>query len=341
MRIVFAGTPAFAVPALTAMHRAGHSIVGVYCQPDRPAGRGQKIAVGPVKEAATRMGLAVFQPEHLRCHQHQESLAALRADLMVVVAYGLILPQAVLDLFPEGCWNIHASLLPRWRGAAPIARAIEAGDRQSGVCIMQMEAGLDTGPVLQRAALHIAPDDTAGLLQERLAALGAQLMLEALERIRAHRAGSAAPAALPGLEIQPSEGMCYATKILKSEARLDFGAEAEVLERRMRAFDPYPGCFTTLLHPAAATTEGGNTPHEDRMLSAKPPPLIKCWKARVLEVETTAPPGTIIGIGTGGPLIACGRQSLELLQGQAAGGHRVAGSVLARQLGLAPGCRLG
>jgi len=325
LKVVFAGTPAFAVPALLALHRAGHAIVGVYCQPDRPAGRGQRTASGPVKEAALRLGLQVFQPEQLRTAQQLEELAGCKADLMVVAAYGLILPQTVLNLMPHGCWNIHASLLPRWRGAAPIARAIEAGDDLTGVCIMQMEAGLDTGPVLARVATPISPEDTAGGLQERLAQLGADLMVASLARIQAMRTAGAELSAPLTLAPQPSEGVTYAHKIRKEEARIDFGLAAEVLARKMRAFDPYPGCFTSLR--TSATTP--------------PALLIKCWRAEVLARETGALPGTITAVDAEGPVIACGRQSLRLLQVQVAGGRRVAASALARQRGLVPGALLG
>jgi len=342
VRIVFAGTPAFAVPALRALHRAGHAIVGVYCQPDRPSGRGQKTGIGPVKQAATLLGLAVFQPEQLRSPERLAELAALRAEAMVVAAYGLILPQAVLDLFPWGCWNIHASLLPRWRGAAPIARAIEAGDPHTGVCIMRMEAGLDSGPVLARSVIPIADDATAGTLQDRLAALGAEQMVNAVARLEALRSSSGTGDRLAELEPQGSEGVTYARKLRKEEARIDFALDAALLARRIRAFDPHPGCYTVASVRAAGSggrSCGAAEPSQEP--SAAPLELIKCWSARALPIDAAAPPGTITMLGKDGPVIACGRQSLELLQLQAAGGKRLAAAVLARQLGLHPGMRLG
>lgn len=342
MRIVFAGTPAFSVPTLRALHRVGHAIVGVYCQPDRPAGRGQKRVIGPVKEAASSLGLAVFQPEQLRSPERLAELAALGAEAMVVVAYGLLLPQAVLDLFPLGCWNVHASLLPRWRGAAPIARAIEAGDSHTGICIMRMEAGLDTGPVLTRSTIPIADDATAGMLQDRLAALGAEQMVDAVARLEALRNGCGRGDRLAGLEPQASEGVTYAHKLRKEEARIDFALDAALLARRMRAFDPHPGCYTVANATPAASAGGSCGAAElSREPAAAAPWLLKCWSARVLPINAREPPGTVTVLGKDGPVIACGRQSLEMLQLQVAGGKRLAAAVLARQLGLRPGMRLG
>jgi methionyl-tRNA formyltransferase len=295
-----------------------------------------------VKEAATSLGLAVFQPEHLRSPERLTELAALRAEAMVVAAYGLILPQAVLDLFPWGCWNIHASLLPRWRGAAPIARAIEAGDPHTGVCIMRMEAGLDSGPVLARSAIPIADDATAGTLQDRLAALGAEQMVDAVARLDALRSNCGRGDRFAELEPQASEGVTYAHKLRKEEARLDFALDASLLARRIRAFDPHPGCYTVAsVRTAGLAGQSRRAAELSREPSAAPLELIKCWSARALPIDAAAPPGTITMLGKDGPVIACGRQSLELLQLQAAGGRRLAAAVLVRQLGLRPGMRLG
>jgi len=231
MRVVFMGTPDFAVPALEAV-AAVHEVVAVYCQPPRPAGRGQKPRPAPVQTRAEALGLAVRHPAGLRDPQVQAAFAALNADVAVVVAYGLILPQSVLDAPRQGCLNIHASLLPRWRGAAPIHRAVLAGDTETGVCIMRMEAGLDTGPVLLRAATPIGPEDTTGDLHDRLAGLGAQLIATALDRLDTLRA-----------EPQPDEGVTHAAKIDKSEARVDWMHPADEVDRLIRALSPYPGAW--------------------------------------------------------------------------------------------------
>lgn len=237
MKLVFAGTPEFAVAALDALHAAGHEIAGVYTQPDRPAGRGRRLTASPVAQRAAALGLPVFKPERLRGEAEQAALRALAPEAMVVVAYGLILPQAVLDIPPRGCLNIHASLLPRWRGAAPIARAIEAGDRETGVTIMRMDAGLDTGPMLLRESVPIGETTTAASLHEALAALGARLIV----------------AALAGLEDgsvretpQPAEGASYAKKLDKDEARVDWTQPAATVARRIRAFNPAPVAWSEL-----------------------------------------------------------------------------------------------
>ena len=231
MKIVFAGTPEFAVPALRAA--AGKAeVVAVYTQPDRPSGRGRVLTPSPVKRAAQDMGFPVMQPETLRAAEVQEALRALKPDLMVVVAYGLLLPQAVLDIPVDGCWNVHASLLPRWRGAAPIQRAIEAGDTETGVCLMRMEKGLDTGPVLLEQRTPIGEQETGGELHDRLAALGAQVLIDGLGLLRV----GIQPVARP----QPAEGVTYARKLDKAEARLDWREPAQVLANRVRAFNPWP-----------------------------------------------------------------------------------------------------
>ncbi|MEL7214852.1 MAG: methionyl-tRNA formyltransferase [Pseudomonadota bacterium] len=234
MKVVFMGTPEFSVGPLNAIHAAGHEIVAVYTQPPRKAGRGQKMRASPVQVRAEALGLEVRHPAHLREIADQAQLAALGADIGVVVAYGLILPQPVLDAPRLGCLNIHASLLPRWRGAAPIHRAIMAGDAQTGVCIMQMDAGLDTGAVLLRGAVPIEAEDTTGALHDRLSALGAQLIVDALAR--------------PGVpaEPQPDEGVTYAHKIDKAEAAVDWSRPAIEIDRQIRGLSPFPGAWTLM-----------------------------------------------------------------------------------------------
>jgi len=235
MRIVFMGTPAFSVPALQALAGAGHDFAAVYTQPPRPAGRGQQLRPSPVQAAAEALGLPVRHPASLKSPEAQAGFAALGADVAVVVAYGLILPQAVLDAPRHGCLNIHASLLPRWRGAAPIHRAVMAGDSETGVCIMQMEAGLDTGPVLLRTATPIGAQDTSADLHDRLSALGAGLIVEALDRL-----ADLAP------QPQPAEGVTYARKIDKAEARVDWALPAPEVARLIRGLSPAPGAWCLL-----------------------------------------------------------------------------------------------
>ena len=235
MRVIFMGTPDFSVPVLDALVLAGHEISAVYCQPPRPAGRGKKDRPSPVQQRAEALGLLVCHPVSLKTAEAQAEFAALDADVAVVVAYGLILPQAVLDAPKSGCLNIHASLLPRWRGAAPIHRAIMAGDVETGVCIMQMEAGLDTGPVLLRAATPIRTTETTIELHDRLSAMGAELIVEALRH-------------LPDLqpEPQPEEGVTYASKIDKAEARIDWSRPATEVDRQIRGLSPFPGAWFDL-----------------------------------------------------------------------------------------------
>ncbi len=230
MKIIFMGTPDFSVPVLDALQKA-HDIVAVYCQPPRPAGRGKADRPSPVQARAEALGLPVRHPVSLRSEDAVRDFAALQADVAVVVAYGLILPQTVLDAPRLGCLNIHASLLPRWRGAAPIHRAIMAGDVQTGICIMQMEAGLDTGPVLLRETVEIGAGDTTADLHDRLSALGARLIVEALERLP-----------LPAVP-QPAEGVTYAAKIDKAEARVDFRQPAVEVDRLIRGLSPFPGAW--------------------------------------------------------------------------------------------------
>ena len=235
MRVVFMGTPDFSVPVLEALVGAGHEIAAVYCQPPRPAGRGKKDRPTPVHARALDLGLEVRHPISLKGAEAQADFAALGADVAVVVAYGLILPQAVLDAPRHGCLNIHASLLPRWRGAAPIHRAIMTGDDQTGICIMQMEAGLDTGPVLLRATTPIGAEETTGALHDRLSAMGADLIVEAL----AH---------LPELTAEPQsdDGVTYAAKIDKAEARVDWTRPAVEIDRQIRGLSPFPGAWTEI-----------------------------------------------------------------------------------------------
>ena len=286
MRIVFAGTPEFAAQHLEALLQAGYQVEAVYTQPDRPAGRGQKLMPSPVKQLALQHGLPVMQPATLRDAEAQHALAALQPDLMVVVAYGLILPQAVLDTPRLGCINSHASLLPRWRGAAPIQRAIEAGDSESGVTVMQMEAGLDTGPMLLKVRTPIGPSDTGGSLHDRLAALGAQAVVEAVARLQA--------GALPG-ERQDDTLATYAHKLSKDEARLDWQRPAAELERLVRAFNPWPICHSSL---------AGD--------------VLKVHAARL--VPGQGEPGRILAAGKDGLTVACGTGALQLTRLQLPGG---------------------
>lgn len=286
MRVVFAGTPEFAAAALRAIAAAGHDIPLVLTQPDRPAGRGMALQASPVKRLAQELGIEVFQPATLKDEAAQARLRAIEADVMVVAAYGLLLPQAVLDLPRFGCINIHASLLPRWRGAAPIQRALLAGDAETGVCIMQMEAGLDTGPVLLRGAFPIAPADTAGDLHDRLAGLGAELVVDCLGRLP-----------LP-VEPQPGEGVTYAAKIDKAEARIDWQRSAAELDRLIRAFNPFPGAQALL-------GEVG----------------VKIWRAT--PVEGRGQPGEILVVGKDGIVVACGEGALKVTELQKAGGKRL------------------
>src|SRR5436309_479667 len=294
MRVVFAGTPEFAQAALERLHAANFAIPLVLTQPDRPAGRGMKLQASPVKAWAAAHGIAVAQPRSLRldgkfpadAEAARLALHDARPDVLVVAAYGLILPTWVLELAPRGALNIHASLLPRWRGAAPIHRAIEAGDARTGITIMQMDAGLDTGDMLLAEAIDIRPDDTTGTLHDRLAPLGGRLIVEALER-----AASGGLVRMP----QPADGVTYARKVEKAEANIDWREPAEAIERRLRAFDPFPGASTTL---------DGET--------------IKVWRATV--VPASGPPGQVVD---GDALVvACGQGALRLDELQRPGGKR-------------------
>lgn len=288
MRLIFAGTPEFAALALQDILDAGHQVAMVLTQPDRPAGRGMLLQASPVKQLALSAGIEVFQPTALRQASTQEVLRAVVPDLMVVAAYGLILPQAVLDIPRLGCLNIHASLLPRWRGAAPIQRSILAGDIQTGVCIMQMEAGLDTGPVLLSGVVPIAAEDTASSLHDKLATLGGRLVVDALADLSW---SSAVP--------QSSAGVTYASKIEKAEAWLDWGLSAAQLSRQVRAFNPFPGASFSLSGMS-----------------------VKVWAADVAADEGAA--GVVLAVGKQGIVVACGGGgSLRLTELQKAGGKRL------------------
>ena len=280
MKVVFMGTPDFSVPVLEALVEAGHEVVAVYCQPPRPAGRGKKETPTPVHRRAAELGLPVRHPVSLKGAEAQAGFAALDADVAVVVAYGLILPQAVLDAPRYGCLNIHASLLPRWRGAAPIHRAIMAGDAETGICIMQMEAGLDTGPVLLREATPIGPEETTGQLHDRLSQMGARLIVEALARLH-------------GLspETQPEAGVTYAAKIDKAEAGVDWSRPATEVDRLIRGLSPFPGAWTQ---------------HDGQR--------IKLLGARL--ADGSGAPGTVLDDAL---TVACGTGAVQLLRLQRAG----------------------
>jgi len=291
MKIVFAGTPEFAVSSLRAAARH-HEVVAVYTQPDRPAGRGRGLMPSPVKLEAIARGIPVYQPENLKTPEAQQQLRDLQPDLMVVVAYGLILPKAVLAIPTHGCWNVHASLLPRWRGAAPIQRAIQAGDADTGVCLMQMEAGLDIGPVLLRQHTPIQAGELGGSLHDRLAELGAQVLADGLGLLRA----GLKPIAQP----QPEAGVTYAHKLDKAEARLDWSQDAQVLERTVRAFNPWP--------IAEAQLAGER---------------VRIHGAVALADNQGKAPGTLLAAGRDGIDIACGQGALRLRVLQREGGKAI------------------
>jgi len=291
LRIVFAGTPDFAVPSLRAAAQR-NEVVAAYTQPDRPAGRGRGLQLSPVKREALVRGIPVLQPESLKGALAGDALRALQPDLLVVVAYGLILPKAILAIPRLGCWNVHASLLPRWRGAAPIQRAIEAGDRETGVCLMQMEAGLDTGPVLLSQQLAIGAEETGGQLHDRLAALGAQTLADGLGLLRAGMR--------PVPQPQPGIGVTYARKLDKAEARLDWAQPAAQLARKVRAFNPWPMA--------------------DALLAGE---RVRVHGAIAIDTATAAAPGRVIAAGRDGIDVACGKGALRIRVLQREGGRAI------------------
>lgn len=314
MKIIFAGTPEFAAVALEALHQAGFSIPLVLTQPDRPAGRGMHLHASPVKQFALTHDIPVAQPQSLRLNGKypevaEEAHALLHAtphDVMVVAAYGLILPRSILEIPRLGCINIHASLLPRWRGAAPIHRAIEAGDTESGVTIMQMEEGLDTGPMLLREALPIAADETTATLHDKLATLGGKLIVDALRKLE--------QGALPATP-QPEQGTTYAAKIAKDEAGLDLTQPAAVLHRKLRAFNPFPG----------AVAQFNGVP-------------VKFWRAELAAAPAGATPGQVLAANAhDGVLVACGEGALRVLELQKPGGKRLAAAEFLKGFSLEGG----
>lgn len=304
MNIVFAGTPRFAALALEAIIAAGHAVASVLTQPDRPVGRGQKVRAGPVKALAERHGLPVLQPAALADEGLVEAIRALQPDVMVAAAYGLLVPCSLLALPRRGCVNIHASLLPRWRGAAPIQRALLAGDETTGITIMQMDAGLDTGPILLQQALPITADDTAGTLGDRLAALGAKLIVEALAAPRAPR-------------LQDPAHATYAPKIDRAEAEIHWQDGATAIERQVRAFNPAPGAYT-------------------RWNGA----LLKIWRARA-EDGPARDPGVVTAAAASGIVVACGAGALRILELQRAGGKPLPARAFLAGCDIVPGALLG
>jgi methionyl-tRNA formyltransferase len=305
VRLIFAGTPPFAAAALDALADAGHDVALVLTQPDRPAGRGMKLTPSAVKQAALARGIAVYQPPTLKSAEVQARLAAVGADFMVVAAYGLILPQAVLDIPRHGCLNIHASLLPRWRGAAPIQRAILAGDAETGITVMQMDAGLDTGTMLAKTVVPIGESDTAASLHDALAAAGAAAIVDALARY-----AELVP------EPQDDSRATYAAKLSKDEARLDWQQPAAALARAVRAFNPVPGAWT--------------------LLDGAP---LKVWSAQA--VAGTGAPGEVLRSDGDRLLVACGGGALALLEVQPAGCKRMTAAAFLAGRPLAPGARIG
>ena len=305
MRVAFAGTPAFAAAALEAIAASGHVVPLVLTQPDRPAGRGMRLAASAVAQSAARLGLPTFKPQTLRDAQAQQALRDADADVLVVAAYGLLLPREVLAIPPRGCVNIHASLLPRWRGAAPIQRAILSGDERTGISLMQMDAGLDTGPVLAAHPIPIQPHDTAGTLTASLAQLGARSIVQALAAPDSWRATPQDPALAT-----------HAPKITRQEASIDWSQSAEAIDRRVRAFNPAPGAETRL---------GAET--------------IKVWEA--IRSSLSGPAGTVIACDAKNVVVACGSGALELLRVQRPGGKAIAATDFARGARLAVGAVFG
>jgi methionyl-tRNA formyltransferase len=308
MRVGFAGTPAFAASALEAILAAGFPVPLVLTRPDRPQGRGMRVQPSPVKALASATGVPVLQPPTLRTAEARASALAVRLDVLVVAAYGLILPPEVLAWPRHGCVNIHASLLPRWRGAAPIERAILAGDRETGISLMQMDAGLDTGPLIEQAAIPIAADETGGTLTARLAEAGAVAIVAALGRLRAEGVLPATP--------QPEAGVSYAPKIARSETQIDWTASAAANARRIRAFAPSPGASAIL---------------GARKL------LLRRAEAVAAAASTRAAPGSVLAAGASGIVIACGEGSLRVLELQPAGGRTMSAAAFVAGRGVAAG----
>jgi methionyl-tRNA formyltransferase len=306
-RLLFAGTPEFALASFRALVEAGHVPVAVLTQPDRPAGRGKKLTASPVKTYAAGRNIPVWQPATLKDAHIVEDIGALNLDVIVVAAYGLLLPQAVLDIPRHGCINVHASILPRWRGAAPIQQAILAGDAETGVSLMRMESGLDTGPVFAEAALAIGADETAGELHDRLAALGGELLVDKLPDILSGK-----------IQARPQDDneATYAGKIRKQDAVIDWTEDAVVVARRIRAYNPVPGASFAM--------------GEER---------IKCWKAVVLD-DVEGPPGVILQAGKAGVDVTCGAGAIRMLELQRPGRRHVSAAEFSGQLKLA-GKRLG
>lgn len=291
MKIIFAGTPDFAASALAALIESNHEVIAVYTQPDRPAGRGRKLQQSPVKQLALEHDIPIFQPLNLKGEQEQAALQDLQAEVMVVAAYGLILPQAVLDIPKYGCLNIHASLLPRWRGAAPIQRAIATGDSETGITIMQMNAGLDTGDILYKVSTPISNTDTGGSLHDRLAELGATAIVHTLQDLQQGRLQP---------EPQNDAEATYAHKLDKKEAQINWQQPAPELDRLVRAFNPWPVAYTIL---------------NDK--------TFRIWKAQALDTQPDAAPGTIVRCDKQGIDVACGEGTLRILELQAAGSKRM------------------
>jgi len=311
LRIIFAGTPDFAARHLDALLSSGHQVVGVFTQPDRPAGRGKKLMPSPVKVLAEKHGLPVFQPVSLRPQENQQLVSELNADVMVVVAYGLILPKAVLDMPRLGCINVHGSLLPRWRGAAPIQRSLWAGDSETGVTIMQMDVGLDTGDMLYKLACPITSEDTSATLYDKLADLGPQGLIETLQQLAD---GKTQP------EVQDESLVTYAEKLSKEEAQLDWSLSAAQLERCIRAFNPWPMSWLTI--------------------DEQP---VKIWKASVIDGDSRAEPGTIIDANKQGIQVATAEGILNLESLQPAGKKAMSAQDLlnSRREWFTPGKHLG
>lgn len=307
MKIIFAGTPVFAARALEAMQKAGFDIILTLTQPDRPAGRGMKIQASPVKILAQQYGIPLLQPETLKLPDIQAQLAAFKPDIMVVAAYGLLLPEAVLHIPRHGCINIHASLLPRWRGAAPIQRALLDGDTETGISIMQMDQGLDTGAILLKRALPIESHDTTVTLYDKLADLGGECIVEALLLLEQGRL-----TATPQNEMEA----CYAAKIRKTDAEIDWARDAAHIGRMIRTFDPHPGAFT-YLH--------GNP--------------VKLWQASIVNHEEAHPPGEVIAADPGGIVVACGRGALSINILQKASGKKLTAAQFLAGAPLQPGER--